>query len=112
MSLFGKIVGTDPIKVPIHGIMGALNEWADGAKTRQNVIDFLELDTADEADLDYLKSKYVAASDKTNFMSVLLRLLTLAEIENRLRNDPNYTGTLLGYDIKANFVARINAIAV
>jgi hypothetical protein len=114
MSLFDKLMNTSEqdIKVPIHGIMAALQEWSEGAITRQQVIDFFELEVTDEADLDWMKSKYDAATDKIHLLMVMHRILLLGEIESGLRNSVSYAGTFLDYDQKASFVARINAIAV
>lgn len=111
MALFDKLMGNGEVKMPIHAMLAALQEWAEGEITRQNVIDFLQLETSDEADLDWMKARYDAATDKEHLLIVMHRTLLLGEVERHWRNSTTYTGTHIDYDVKATFIARMNALA-
>lgn len=101
MGLYNRLVGsTDPdLRIGIHGFVGGLKEWQDGAKTRADIISAWSLSTADESDLDWLKGKYNSAPDKLEFFTVLERILILGS-EGKL-----------GYNTKSNFVSRINDVS-
>ena len=98
MPLFEKLVGSEDPKLAVHQFVAGLHDWEDGVSTRAEIISAFGLSVADEVDLDWLKSKYLASSDKKHFIIVLEGCLCLGE------------QNLLGYDIKTNFIARITGL--
>ena len=82
MSLWTRI--TEPagseVKIPIHGFMAAVREWQAGEYTRAQVISTFNLSASEETELDALKTKFQAATDKKEFMQVFKDLSYLAEL--------------------------------
>ena len=66
-------------KLPLHGFIGALQEYARGKLTQQNVVDAFNLDVTQTTNLDALRDLYVAAPDKTEFIRVNKDILYLGE---------------------------------
>lgn len=99
MGLFDRLVGdTAGDKLGVHAFCAALREWEDGQITRADIIVAFALTAEDEADLDWLKGKYLAAADHAVFIDVVEAILILGE------------EALLGYEVRANFVARVNTL--
>ena len=99
MALFEKLVGTEDPKLPIHTFAGSLHLWAKGLVTRADIVASYELDAGDDADLDFLKSKYDASANKTDFIATIEMLLIHGE-----------DGGRFGLDNKATFVAAVNQL--
>jgi len=98
MSLLDKLAGDQEPKLPVHQFYAALAEFAAGAVTRQNVVDYFQLDSADEVELDFLIAEY-QATDPTRqqeFLEFIHRIFMLAEVK------------VPGYDSNAALSTRIS----
>jgi hypothetical protein len=67
-------------KIAIHGFAAALSEWHSGQYTRAEVIAMFNIQPGQEAQLDSLKAKFDAATDKRQFERVFKDLTYLAEL--------------------------------
>lgn len=99
MALFEKLVGTAEPKLPIHTFAGSLHLWAKGIISRANIVASYDLNADDDGDLDFLKNKYDAAVNKTDFIATIEMLLIHGE-----------DGGRFGLDDKATFVAAVNQL--
>lgn len=79
MSLLDRLIGSEAPKIGVHQFQAALAEWEDGALTRAEVIAAFAIGAAEETELDWLKARYQAATDKERFKKVLDNVLLLAE---------------------------------
>jgi len=105
MSLFERLVGIENSngenpKIGIHAFMGALWDWQDtDPYSRADIITDFNVRPEDEADLDFIKSKYQASADKPRFFRKVKNVLYAGEDDGqRNMND------------RATFVAYINSI--
>ncbi len=109
MALLDRIVGWagdagTPLpegkeKIAIHAFQAALAEWQDGGVIRADLVAAFAITADEESDLDWLKGRYAAASDKNRFAKVVDNVLLLAEAGHM-------------YTTKAAIQARLNAAAV
>jgi len=97
-DLLNRLSGEVAPKLPVHQFWAALSEWTFGEVSRQDVIDAFGIQANEEADLDWLFTKYTASSDKPAFLHLIHSLFILAEVG------------YFGYNVKATMTARINAI--
>lgn len=95
MSLLDRLSGSEKPKLPVHQFWAALVEWVENEITRQELIDNFGITSEDETELDWLKTKLDASSDKPNFMHHVHSLFMLAEQKR------------FGYHIKATMQTRI-----
>ena len=83
MSLYEKLVGTDPndVKIPCHQFMAAISERDRAVMTRQDVIDCFELETEDLVELDQILDKVdgLTADRQFEFGRMLHDILLLSE---------------------------------
>lgn len=82
MSLHGRIIGGEGIqKINVHAFHGALRLWADNITgyTRVSIIGTYNINAAEETELDWLKSRFVDATDKNQFINDLHILMIHAE---------------------------------
>lgn len=102
MALFDRLIGSpdeDAAKIGLGGFTAGLNLWALGLVTRAEIIAEYGIDQADEAELDWLKTKYAAAANKDKFLSGVFYLLVAAE-----------DGGKFGLDDLAIFQARVTSL--
>ena len=109
MALLDRIVGWvgdvgTPLpegerRIRVHAFQAALCEWEHGGVTRADIVAAFSITTAEESDLDWLKSKHAAATDKNRFAKVVDNVLLLAEAR-------------VIYTTKASITARLNAASV
>ena len=99
MALFEKLVGTALPKIKIHTFSGSLHLWAKGLITRVQLVARHGLNAGDDADLDFLKNKYDASANKTDFIATIEMLLIQGEDQGGY-----------GLDDKATFVAAVNQL--
>jgi len=95
MALYTRLIGTELPKIRIHSFTSAMDEWARGFLTAQEVIGFFDLDASEQTQAQSLVSIYNQATDKVRFMRVFKDCLYLAEQE-------------LAYTTQAEFVQRLN----
>ena len=103
MALLDRISGNQPAtekKIAVHQFQAAINLWQQGLLTRANIISGFNIASGEESDLDFLKTKYVAALNKPEYMKGLDSVFMLAE-QNRF-----------GMETQSTFVAAINALAL
>ncbi len=100
MALLDRLSGKEEPKLPVHQFQAALRLWQLGEVTRSQVISEFDVTAGEESDLDFLKSKSQAATDKSQFGNIIDAMLMLAEGEN------------FGLDDEATFVAMVNGISV
>lgn len=108
MALLNRLagIGLDPedpaqSKLSVGAFWAHLYELAKGKRTRQQVIDFFQLNAAETMELDWLIGRYNAqpnATAKADFVELINVIFYMAE--SRV---PGYTTT-------ADIQARINAI--
>lgn len=98
MSLLGRIVGVDEPKLKVHQFWASMAEWGGGYVTRADVIAAHGIIPADEGQLDFVQTRWVASIDKKAFEHELHRILVLAE------------SAMHGYEVQAALQARIIAI--
>lgn len=103
MSLVNRLSGIGSaettVKLPVSAFYGHLFEMAKGKRTRQNIIDFFELDAQEVTELDWLIAKYnsmPSATTKADFLQLIYVIFMLAE------------GKVPGYTTNAEVVARIS----
>jgi len=105
MALVDRLAGIgDPETTPklsISAFWACLYEMAKGKLTRQNIIDYFQLDTDEVVELDWLIARYNAqpnATAKASYVELIQVIFMLAESQ------------VPGYTTNAGIVARINAI--
>jgi len=83
MSLWGRMTRPNEgeVRIPLDGIMASFDEWQEGVYNRQQVIDFWDITTAEEAHLDLLKAEYARAADKVVFKLVFTNCGYMAELD-------------------------------
>jgi len=82
MSLYAKLVGTDPTKrVAVHNFMAAIAERHRGILTRDDIILMFNLEVADHLELDEIldKSDALAADRRFEFSRMIHDILLLSE---------------------------------
>lgn len=99
MSLHARIVGTEGPKIHVHQLQASLNLWAAGILTRSQVIAAFNISAGEESELDFVKGKYLSATNPTRFVALLDALLLLTE------------QGLYGLGVQSAFVTAINAAA-
>lgn len=103
MALLDRLSGNQlptEEKLPVHQFQAAVNLWELGLLSRADVIAGFNIAASEEADLDFLKTKYAAALNKPEYMKGLDSVLLLAE-QNRF-----------GLEVQVTFVAAVNALAL
>lgn len=108
MSLIDRLGGPFTFPVPedfkklgINAFWALLYELAQGQVTKAQIVNYFELDAAEEAELDWIVGRYNAqpnATAKAKFVELMQVILMLAE------------SRVPGYTSNAEIVARINAI--
>ena len=70
MALIDKLFPDDPDddNLPIHNFLASLHLWTRGKVTRANVISAWSLETADETQLDMLKTKFDSLTGANKWM--------------------------------------------
>jgi len=101
MALIERLAGiNDPEgqnKLPILTFHACLAELAEGQVTRQQIIDYFNMDAGEIVELDWIIDKYQNAVDKPKFVELVRTLFILAESD------------MPGYTTNADLVARIEA---
>ena len=82
-------------KLPILTFHACLAELAEGKVTRQQIINYFNMDAGEITELDWVIAKYQAAVDKPKFVELIRTLFILAESD------------MPGYTTNADLVARI-----
>lgn len=96
MSLYDDLIGGDN-KTSVHGFCAGLRHWQDGLISRAELEQAYSIDASDP-DLAFLKAEYQGSATPDAFIGKVEQLLISAE-EGKF-----------GLNIKATFVAAINAI--
>ena len=75
--------GEGPDRIPIHGFVSSLYEWAAGAVTRAQVIAAWSITAEEETELDWLQARYVEApaGKKISLLRVIKNVLYLGELD-------------------------------
>ena len=101
--LLDRISGNQPdtsTKLSVHQFQASLHLWQLGIITRADLISSHDITAAEESDLDFLKTKYVAALNPVEYMKGIDSVLMCAE-QGRF-----------GMDVQATFVAAVNSLAL
>ena len=105
MALVDRLAGIgDPEttdKLSVNAFWAHLYELAQGQRTRQNIIDYFQLDADEIVELDWLIGRYNAqpnATAKAKFVELIQVIFFMAE------------SRVSGYTTNAQIVARLNAI--
>ena len=98
MALLEKLQGIAEPKIPVHQFYSALIEWESLETNRATIVSFFGLDADDEADLDWLKGKFDASTNKREFAERIHGIFLLSE------------SGYVGYITQPEIVAIINGI--
>lgn len=108
MGLLNRLVGIDidpedesQSKLSVGAFWAHLYELAKGKRTRQNIIDYFQLNASEVTELDWLIGRYNAqpnATAKADFVELINVIFYMAE------------SRVPGYITNADIQARINAI--
>ena len=101
MALLDRISGAEGVdKISVHQFQSSIHLWELGLLTRANVINSFSIETGDEADLDFLKTKYDEALNKHDFIKGLDSVMMCAE-QGRY-----------GLNVQATFISAVDALAL
>jgi hypothetical protein len=81
VGLYQRIRATDETKIQVHRLGAALRQMAAGQLTRQQVIDALDMDATDIANLDALVATYNAMGTN-NLAAVFAKAAWLDRMED------------------------------
>lgn len=98
-KLFGAARAPDgrPIRVSAHDLYAGIAELTEGEQTRAQVLSFLNLDTDDEVDFDFVVQKFneTPTGRRELFKEIIHRVFMLASSQ------------IPGYNTRAEIIARI-----
>ncbi len=101
MALLDRISGVEGVvKIANHQFQASLHLWQLGLLTRANIINSFNISPTDEGDLDFLKTKYVAALNKIEYIKGLDSVIMCAE-QGRY-----------GLNVQATFISAVDALAL